>query len=554
MKNGLKITVISTIIFVVTALFFQIFLPSHLFFREQCQLFLFSGEYFATYLYRPAPLPEFLSDFLTQFFYLRYAGATIIATLAVVEWNLFRITLNRINTSNTTLYALIPTIADVLIQCKIGHSLALQIATICMTILLILLIVFDSKSVNEKIKFALQLALVLAFTALCGAFSLIAILCYAIVVISNKRYSDLALPLILIVGAFVTLLFIRIQLVLPFSTVLFAPSKNVEFLIIATCTILSFAGVLFMKKDLLVKSTWLLLLAVVVTLCSYRYINFQREKYLYLDTQYYFGNHQNVQHALREMTDTQNRYISYYANLESARQGTLSDDLLQRYQPFGASLFIIPNPKINWHSMLIGYEAYALTGSQNMAAHAAMLGQTFSTSKRNVRATEYLAEINLLSGDTLAAKKYTRLLSKTLFHKKLRDRYIPRVLHRSDTIFSTSNITAQLKQTADENPHNQMTIDYLLCYQLLTKNLPDFFESIQKYKPQHYGRYYKEAMLIIASINKLNLKELGIEKEMIDRFFDYERNYKSGNRDYLKLRYSDTYWYYYHFAQKPNNE
>jgi hypothetical protein len=51
--------------------FFQFFYPYHLFIKEQLQLFLFTSEYFISYLSKPASLASYLGDFFTQFFYLR---------------------------------------------------------------------------------------------------------------------------------------------------------------------------------------------------------------------------------------------------------------------------------------------------------------------------------------------------------------------------------------------------------------------------------------------------------------------------------------------------
>jgi hypothetical protein len=66
--------------------FFQFFYPYHLFIKEQLQLFLFTSEYFISYLSKPASLASYLGDFFTQFFYLRWGGAIVLALLLCVEW------------------------------------------------------------------------------------------------------------------------------------------------------------------------------------------------------------------------------------------------------------------------------------------------------------------------------------------------------------------------------------------------------------------------------------------------------------------------------------
>ena len=63
--------------------FFQFFYPYHLFYQEQNQLFLASWDYLKSYLDKPGWLACLAGDFLTQFYYFRYAGP-IILTLCIL--------------------------------------------------------------------------------------------------------------------------------------------------------------------------------------------------------------------------------------------------------------------------------------------------------------------------------------------------------------------------------------------------------------------------------------------------------------------------------------
>ena len=55
-------------------LFFQFFYSYHFFYQEQNQLFLFSGDYLVTYFQKPAWAACMAGDFLTQFYYYRFAS------------------------------------------------------------------------------------------------------------------------------------------------------------------------------------------------------------------------------------------------------------------------------------------------------------------------------------------------------------------------------------------------------------------------------------------------------------------------------------------------
>ena len=76
--------------------FFQTAYAYHFFYQEQNQLFLLSWTYCADYLRRPAWLASLAGDFLTQFYYYRYAGAAILTASLLVLGDLTRRSLQRI--------------------------------------------------------------------------------------------------------------------------------------------------------------------------------------------------------------------------------------------------------------------------------------------------------------------------------------------------------------------------------------------------------------------------------------------------------------------------
>ena len=58
--------------------FFQFWYPYHFFYHEQNQIFLWEWEYLSGYFQRVGGLASLAGDFLTQFYYYLYAGATIL--------------------------------------------------------------------------------------------------------------------------------------------------------------------------------------------------------------------------------------------------------------------------------------------------------------------------------------------------------------------------------------------------------------------------------------------------------------------------------------------
>jgi len=74
----------SVILWLSVFLFWGRFYPSHLSYQEQLQLFLFDTDYLIEHLIIPGGLAEYISEFLVQFYYHRWIGAAILATLFVV--------------------------------------------------------------------------------------------------------------------------------------------------------------------------------------------------------------------------------------------------------------------------------------------------------------------------------------------------------------------------------------------------------------------------------------------------------------------------------------
>ena len=71
--------------------FFQFWYPYHFFFQEQNQIFLWSWDYISTYTDKSGGLAGLVGDFLTQFYYYLFAGATILtACLLIIECLLYK--------------------------------------------------------------------------------------------------------------------------------------------------------------------------------------------------------------------------------------------------------------------------------------------------------------------------------------------------------------------------------------------------------------------------------------------------------------------------------
>ena len=61
--------------------FWDVLYPCYLSYQEQFQLFLFDSNYFMERVIVPGGLADYIAEFFTQFYYIAFVGACIIAVI-----------------------------------------------------------------------------------------------------------------------------------------------------------------------------------------------------------------------------------------------------------------------------------------------------------------------------------------------------------------------------------------------------------------------------------------------------------------------------------------
>lgn len=284
------------------------------------------------------------------------------------------------------------------------------------------------------------------------------------------------------------------------------------------------------------------------------------EHQLALDVEASYGHWQKVE----EMTQENLPYNIdiYYHNLALAIQNRLGGDLFSRHQNFQDGLFLPVNEKGNFFLFTAANEAWWAIGDLTMAEHAAMLGMIFSPRKACSRNIRRLAEINLAKGDKAAAMKYLRMLQQTLVHRKWAESYIDNdamafiqsnFQSMTDTLRLTSQTQRSLRNLLDSHPDNMRALQYLLSYDMLTKDLDSFAADFDRYNFSIEGRAYEEAMLIIMNSRpekRLEWREYVHESTFVD-FLAFNEKFAetNGNAMTLKPRFGYSFWYYMKFAK-----
>jgi hypothetical protein len=258
---------------------------------------------------------------------------------------------------------------------------------------------------------------------------------------------------------------------------------------------------------------------------------------------------------------------TYYYNLANAHRGQLADRLLDYYQPFERGLFLPVGEKSSPFQIACAGDVWFALGDMSMAERDAMLGMLFSPSHTGSRYLRRLAETNLVTGDFEAASKYLRILQgsprdRSWARERLPGAWSPAYAARIEqkrALMPTFDLLHGMDQTPlilrillNSHPQNRMALDYLLCYDLLTKDLDAFVGDFVPSLTQ--SRLYEEAMLIVLAakggMDPENFDHYHISQETLDRFNRFVTIYKrdGGSGKNLTADFGRSYWYYFYYA------
>ena len=307
------------------------------------------------------------------------------------------------------------------------------------------------------------------------------------------------------------------------------------------------------------------------------------EKNFAVDNEYYFGNYDRVVDIVRSSDGWNNQMLFFY-NLVMAQRGELADHLLD-FTPNYLGTFEKIGPETPRLTIINQNELYWLLGDMTFTERAAMMTNVFAPDNRNVRMMRRLAECNLVSGDSLAAEKYLRILDKTLVYRPWAQRLRQhgreiyaqkmRLVNRRDTITITDNAHFLMMQLLDAHPDNQPALDYILCSTLLLKDIENFKRDYDRYclsdspgSPVNGGSSAvpappgtdspgpdRDVLLHRIHTTKLYQEALCIwlagsdaPQELWQRYIhreDVMKQFVEYNRERGNPRFRGTYWYYF---------
>ena len=580
------------VFFAASFVFFRFFYSYHLYFIEQLQIFLLTKSHFLSYFSKPAFLSSYIGDFLTQFYYLSGGGPAVISLTLILLWFLVRKLLNLWNgRDNGYLWPMMPSVLSWIALCDLEFPLAAVIGLIIAIALFLVYVSISRETIRKAAGIFMIPVLYVAAGSGCLLFAALAI-GYEFAA-GRRNRSLLFAGIVVLISAMVPTLMrhsYNITLLQSFTWIdeitrhvrftNYLPMLSVPATILALA--ISPARVLrFRGKD---ASFTAGSAAIVVIISAGILLNagFTREKILKFDYKAAANRWEEV-YALSRKYGLRNNIATYYTNMSLARLGLMPEKLMEFYQPAATGLFIPVNANENYLTITISNEVYWQLGDVNASQHSALLGMIFSPRTRNSRLMKRLAEINIVNGEYEVAEKYLTILEKTLFYRRWaearrvflfneeecsRSQWISSkrsVIPREDLLKAGNEYRLTLEMLLVANPENRMALDYLLCYDLLIKDLDSFRANLKRYLPPEksgsLARVYQEALLIGFASGRERFddyKNYIFDPENVRRIAEYMKLYEETGGDGTKLEpgFSSTYWFYYNFAElrQPNTD
>lgn len=321
------------------------------------------------------------------------------------------------------------------------------------------------------------------------------------------------------------------------------------------------AGRLGMTTGALCLGSWLFGFSSLPNTKPYGKPDMTLEHQMALDVEASYGHWEKVEKLTQE--NLPYNIEIYYRNLSLAMRNALTENLFNHYQNIEEGLFLPVNEKGNYFLFSAAGEAWWAVGDLTMAEHATLLGMIFSPLHTGTRNLRRLAEINLAKGDLPAAMKYLRLLQQTIPHRQWAEAHMrqPQIQNfqaemqsSSDTLRLATQTQRSLRNLLDCHPDNIRAMQYLMAYDLLTKDMLSFADDFEQYGMHMTDRTKEEAMLIVMT-SRPEMRDLWHDYIQASTYRDFQTFNKifeqsKGNPKALKTQFGNTYWYYMQFFKK----
>ena len=498
---------------VAVVIFWSVPYMSGLCFQEQYQMFLFDIGYFLERIVLPGGLADYISEFLVQFYYMPVLGGTIIALLLMsiqaISWGLMK-QYGMKAVFPGYLLSFVPSIA---LWCAMGDQNLLLSFVVALSGALLMGWIHN-RFHNRLVKVVFELvSTALVYWFLGPVVFLYAALMIGDTLIKGKQNGHILSSL----GYSACLLILTIAWILLTTQSLQYPVYRIFSglnyyrypgtvsplplgVMIWTVVVVFFGmvpdGHAWIKK--LQQSKVVMALAYVLVIVASWFgikASFDAMTYDLIDYDFLVRTEQwdKIIEKAEKKPATTPLSVSC-VNLALSQKGVLADRLFEFYQNGGEGLF--PTFTRDMTSPVSTSEIFYRLGMVNDAERYMFEAQeAIPNYRKSSRMTRRIAECELINGNYQVAAKLLRRLQKTLFYSNWANQTIALLGNekainqhpiygklrkyrekKQDFLFSDREMDQMLGLLFLNDNHNRMAYEYLVCYELLQRDMEKFMQ------------------------------------------------------------------------------
>lgn len=498
---------------VAVVIFWSVPFVGGLCFQEQYQMFLFDTGYFLERIVLPGGLADYISEFLVQFYYMPVLGGAIIALLLMgiqaAVWGLMKQYGAR-HDFPSYLLSFLPSIA---LWCAMGdQNILLSFVVALFGALLMGWI--HNRFHNRLVKVVFELV----STALVYWFLGPVVFLYAALMIGDTLknakqkgnvFSGIGYSVCILVLTIAWILLTTQTLQYPLYRIFAGLNyyrypgaiSPLPFVVMVWAVVIPFLGMIPCRQKSLQKlqqsKVVIVLSYVLVIVASWFGIkaSFDEMTYELIDYDFLVRTEQwdKIIEKAEKKPATTPLSVSC-VNLALSQKGMLADRLFEFYQNGGEGLF--PTFTRDMISPVSTAEIFFRLGMVNDAERYMFEAQeAIPNYRKSARLTRRIIECEIINGNYKVAAKLLRRLQKTLFYSNWANQTMAllgneKAINRhpvygklrkyrekkQDFLFSDREMDQMLGLLFLNDNHNRMAYEYLMCYELLQRDMEKFMQ------------------------------------------------------------------------------
>lgn len=482
-------------------------------FQEQYQMFLFDSGYFLERIVLPGGLADYISEFLVQFYYMPVLGGAIIALLLMgiqtAVWGLMKQYGARHDFPGYLL-SFLPSIA---LWCAMGDQNVLLSFVVALFGALVIGWIHN-RFHNRLVKVVFELVSTALVYWLLGP----VVFLYAVLMIGDTLknakqkgnvFSGIGYSAVILILTVAWILLTTQTLQYPLYRIFAGLNyyrypgaiSPLPFVVMVWAVVIPFLGMIPCHR----KSLQKLLQSKVVIVLSYVLVivaswfgiktSFDEMTYELIDYDFLVRTEQwdKIIEKAEKKPATTPLGVSC-VNLALSQKGMLADRLFEFYQNGGEGLF--PTFTRDMISPVSTAEIFFRLGMVNDAERYMFEAQeAIPNYRKSARLTRRIIECDIINGNYKVAAKLLRRLQKTLFYSNWANQTMAllgneKAINRhpiygkqrkyrekkQDFLFSDREMDQMLGLLFLNDNHNKMAYEYLMCYELLQRDMEKFMQ------------------------------------------------------------------------------